>query len=286
MQFSWHCGRLPDLPDLNFQILWRVVIFSMPIRLPRASQVVLVIKNPPTNARDVRDTGSIPELGRFPEGGNDNPLQYSCVENPMDRGAWWATVHRDTKSWTWLKQLSMHTHMCGSQSEANRKSVWCSRRTQEVMEQEGWPCSAVVCTARDRQLATPSQVSWPFSPFQNTRGWDSACATSMLGCRKQKQADPESSELGKDSKSTQISQLIQPTLRGFSCWLVNDIKSGVLFSPVSAIDKTEKNSSHDTDAASLSCHLPSWLESFLLCSFLFILPETVIQAKMPCGAEE
>lgn len=108
----------------------------------------------------------------------------------------------------------------------------------------------------------------------------------MLGCRKQKQADPESSELGKDSKSTQISQLIQPTLRGFSCWLVNDIKSGVLFSPVSAIDKTEKNSSHDTDAASLSCHLPSWLESFLLCSFLFILPETVIQAKMPCGAEE
>ena len=112
VQFSWHCGRLPDLPDLNFQILWKEVIFSVPIRLPRASQVVLVVKNSPTNARDERDTVSVPGLGRFPGGGHDNPLQYSCLENPMDRGGWWATVHRAAKSWTQLKWLSTHTHAC------------------------------------------------------------------------------------------------------------------------------------------------------------------------------
>ena len=46
------------------------------------------------------DTGLIPGLGRSPEGGNDNPLQYSCLGNPMDRGAWWAEVHGAAKSWT------------------------------------------------------------------------------------------------------------------------------------------------------------------------------------------
>ena len=52
-----------------------------------------VVMNPPANAGDVRDTGSAPGLGRFPGGGHGNPLQYSCLENPMDRGALWATVH-------------------------------------------------------------------------------------------------------------------------------------------------------------------------------------------------
>ena len=59
-----------------------------------------VITNPPTNAGDAEDTGSILGLGRFPAGGNGNPLQYSCLENSMDRGAWWATVHGVAKSWT------------------------------------------------------------------------------------------------------------------------------------------------------------------------------------------
>ena len=57
-----------------------------------------VLKNPPANAGASRDTGSIPRLGRSPREGNVNPLQYSCLENPMDRGAWWATVHEVTKS--------------------------------------------------------------------------------------------------------------------------------------------------------------------------------------------
>ena len=62
-----------------------------------------VVKNPPDNAGDVRDMGSIPGLGRSPRGENGNPLQYSCLENPMDRGVWWATVHGVTKkNWTQL----------------------------------------------------------------------------------------------------------------------------------------------------------------------------------------
>ena len=68
-----------------------------------ASQVVLVVKNLPANVGDIKDLGSIPGLGRSPGGGHGNPLQYSCLENPMDRGAWWAMVHGVTKSRTRLK---------------------------------------------------------------------------------------------------------------------------------------------------------------------------------------
>ena len=71
-----------------------------------ASQVALVVKNPSANAGDLRDAGSYPGSGRSPGGGHGNPLQYSCLENPMGRGAWWATIHRITKSQTRLKQLS------------------------------------------------------------------------------------------------------------------------------------------------------------------------------------
>ena len=68
----------------------------------RASQVALVVKkhNPPASAGDLRDTGSIPRLGRSPGEGNGSPLQYSCLENPMDREAWWAVAHMVTKSQT------------------------------------------------------------------------------------------------------------------------------------------------------------------------------------------
>ena len=58
------------------------------------SQVELVVKNLPSDAGESRDTDSIPELGRSPGVKHGNPLQYSCLENPMDRGAWWATVHQ------------------------------------------------------------------------------------------------------------------------------------------------------------------------------------------------
>ena len=67
-----------------------------------------VVKNPPANTGASRDMGLIPRLGRFPGGGNGKLIQYSCLENPMDRGAWQATVHGVTKSRTLLKCLSMH----------------------------------------------------------------------------------------------------------------------------------------------------------------------------------
>ena len=70
------------------------------------SQMVVVVKNPPANAGDIRDVGSILGLGRSTGGGRGNPLQYCYLENPMDRGAWWAMVHWVTKSCTRLKQLS------------------------------------------------------------------------------------------------------------------------------------------------------------------------------------
>ena len=68
--------------------------------------MALVVKNLPSNAGDTRDAGSTPGLGRSPEVGNGNSLQYSCLENPMDRGAWRATVRGVSKSQT---QLSTHT---------------------------------------------------------------------------------------------------------------------------------------------------------------------------------
>ena len=78
-----------------YQLLW-------------ASQVVLVGKNPPANTGDIRDAGLTAGLGRSPEGGHGNPLQYSCMENPVDRAAWRATVPTVTKSRTQLKQLITH----------------------------------------------------------------------------------------------------------------------------------------------------------------------------------
>ena len=76
-----------------------------------ASLVVLVVKNPPpANAGDIIDKGSIPHQGRSPGEGNGNPLQYSCLENPMDRGTWRGTFHGVVKSWTRLKRLIMHVN--------------------------------------------------------------------------------------------------------------------------------------------------------------------------------
>ena len=71
-----------------------------------ASQVALVVKNPPASAGDARGVGSIPELGRSLGIENGNLLQYSCLENSMDIGAWRATVYAVAKSWT---QLNVHT---------------------------------------------------------------------------------------------------------------------------------------------------------------------------------
>ena len=80
--------------------------FTMYLPHSWASQVVTVVKNLPANAGDATDVGLIPGLGRLPRGGHGNPLQYSCLENPMDTGAWWATVHGVAETQTRLKRLS------------------------------------------------------------------------------------------------------------------------------------------------------------------------------------
>ena len=90
--------------------------------------MVLVVKKLPANAGDVRDAGSIAGSGISPGGGHGNRLQYSCLQNCMDRGAWRTTVHRAAKSWTWLKQISMHAYaliydVCFSLSDLLH-SVW------------------------------------------------------------------------------------------------------------------------------------------------------------------
>ena len=74
-----------------------------------ASQVAPAVKNTPAHAKDIRDTGSIPGSGRSPGRWHGYPLQYPCLENPMDRGVWQAKVHRVTQSQTGLKQ--QHTRM-------------------------------------------------------------------------------------------------------------------------------------------------------------------------------
>ena len=92
-----------------------------------AFQQVLVVKNLPTIAGDVRDAGSMPGSGRCPAGGHCNPLQYSCLENPMDRRVWWPTVYRVAKSQTWLKRLSTHTRPKQSLKDvSDRVSVFIS----------------------------------------------------------------------------------------------------------------------------------------------------------------
>ena len=93
--------------NVQLDVVW---FFTWATATCWVSWVALVVKNLPANEGDVREVGSIPGLGRSPGKGYRNPLPYSCLENPMDREAWWATVHGVAKSWTWLKWLSTHTH--------------------------------------------------------------------------------------------------------------------------------------------------------------------------------
>ena len=80
-----------------------------------------MVKNPPANAGDIRDVGSIPGSGRSPGGGYGNPPQYSCLENPMDRGPWQATVHGVTKSQTRLQRIRTQASAFSEATKRNSK---------------------------------------------------------------------------------------------------------------------------------------------------------------------
>ena len=98
-----------------------------------ASQVALVVKNLPANAGDLRDSGSIPGLGRSLGEGHGNPLQYSCLENPMDRGVWRTTAHGVAKSRTRLKLLS------SSSSSSLREEA-----SRSLVKEVGFRCRVLV----------------------------------------------------------------------------------------------------------------------------------------------
>ena len=95
---------------------------------------------PPDNAEDVRDARSIPSSGRSPEGGHGHPLQDPCLENPTDRGAWRATVHRVTKSQTRLKRLSTHTHINACSWNLSKNTTWIDRVTKSWTQLGNWAC--------------------------------------------------------------------------------------------------------------------------------------------------
>ena len=94
-----------SLPNFN-EVVW-YNLSQIPFQMC-VLEMALVVKNPLAKAEDIGDVGLTPGLGWSPGGRCGNPLQYSYRGNPMDKGAWKATVHRVTKSRTWLKQLSMH----------------------------------------------------------------------------------------------------------------------------------------------------------------------------------
>ena len=102
-----HCSSLWSATHTSQHVTFYLCSFGNKVR---AFPAALVVKNPRANAGDRRGSGSIPGWGRSPEGGHGNPPQYACLENPMDRGAWWATAHRVTHSQTPLKRLSTHVN--------------------------------------------------------------------------------------------------------------------------------------------------------------------------------
>ena len=118
-------------------------------------------KEPPMPMQvDVRDTGSIPGSGRFLRGGHGNPLQYSRLENPMNRRYWWATVHRITQSRMQLKRLSTQLAQSPSDIQDTSSSVWeVWASTWGSLHTSLWAGSAV----------NPSW--WPSSPWNTCRHW-------------------------------------------------------------------------------------------------------------------
>ena len=110
------------------------------------------------NMGDTGEAGLIPELGRSPGGEHGNPLQYSCLENTMDRGAWWTIVHRVAKSWTRLKQLGI----------SGEKRPKCHHQSVSSVAQSCWIlCDPMVCLACQGPLSMgfSRQEYWSGLPF-------------------------------------------------------------------------------------------------------------------------
>ena len=152
-----------------------VKVFADEINIWRASQVALVVNNSPANARGLKDLGSISASGRSPGGGHSNPLQYSCLENPMNRGAWQGTVNRVSKSWTWLKWLSTHNIWNGGVRKVDCPHHWgqTSNPLRVWREQEA---EEGICS-----LFLASLLNWDISSYLLwALGWDLYQSTLLV----------------------------------------------------------------------------------------------------------
>ena len=110
----------------------RAVFKYRKIKATINNKMAQMVKNPPANAGDTRDVSPIPGLGRSPGGGHGNPLQYSCLENSMDRGTWWVTVHGVKNSGTWLNVfVHAHTHTYTHAHTNDRKGIGCKNPDME-----------------------------------------------------------------------------------------------------------------------------------------------------------
>ena len=132
-----------------------------------ASQMELVVKNPPASTGDIKGTDSIPGSERSPGEGNGCPLQYSCLENSMDRGVWWATVHETAKRQPWLKRDRAWAHSeCfqqeGSDLKCDRATSWDALKAQNTWN--GKKCSYPQFKDQENELTDPGEppLNWPF----------------------------------------------------------------------------------------------------------------------------
>ena len=124
-------------------------------------QVALVVKNMPANTKDIRDVGSIPGSGRSLGGGHGNPLQYSCLENPMGRGAWQATVHGVSQSQTRLSDLAC-THACTHPSSLLADSgrlYWSLNTVARACARPGlFSCCSPACISHPHPQISPEAL--------------------------------------------------------------------------------------------------------------------------------
>ena len=133
----------------------------------QVSQVALVVKNLPARAEGTRDMGSVPESGRSPREGHGNPLQYSCLENSVDRGAWWATAHRAMERGTWLTKHRLF--IISGQSVSGIRTVTAVHRASEWIFQTG-----KTLVLRTALFSCKSWVYWERKDFlrsQRPRAW-------------------------------------------------------------------------------------------------------------------
>ena len=151
-----------------------VLLLPSPGDIDKGFPGATMIKNLPANAGDSGDIGSIPASGRSPGVGNGNPLQYSCLENPTDRGAWRATVHRVTVNWTWLNMLAVGDififHNWGRAT-----GIWWVRPRMLLSfldAQDRFPRHSII------QLKMPIVLNWE-TPLYTLPWWRSSCMRSL-----------------------------------------------------------------------------------------------------------